>query len=138
MSDDSETIRYHKRLAGTPAELLAIQGMQETAAAGYLLGLHVTPDNEVIAAYDDGLPVALIAFGECEDMAEVWIHFGYCKPEYRRKGHYRACVEMLKTIAKERGYSRVHTAAHPENKNAIESIKARGGKLQYIGFVFPT
>lgn len=131
------TVTYSSRLAGTPAELLAIEGMYETMTAGHLLGFHVGPDHEVVIASDDAMAVALIVFVEYHEIGEFWVHFGYCKAEYRRKGYYKACIDKLKKIAKERGYRRINTAAHPENRPAIESIKARGGELQYVGYIFP-
>lgn len=130
-------ITTHRHIAGTPAELLALEGMYETSKAGHLLGLHVAPDNEVIIAYADDLAIALLVFTEYEELSEIWVHFGYCKPEYRRKGYYRDCISKLREIADERGYSRIHTAVHPDNIAAKASIEARGGELQYFGYVFP-
>jgi|ERR1044071_8992152 RimJ/RimL family protein N-acetyltransferase len=131
------TITYSTRLAGSSAELLVIEGMYETMTAGHLSSFHVAPHDEVIIASDDAMAVALIVFVEHEEIGEIWIHFGYCKAEYRRKGYYKACIDRMKKIAKERGYQRIHTATHHENKGAIESIKARGGELQYLLFSFP-
>lgn len=131
------TLTHHYYLSGSPAELMAIEAMYETVRAGYLTGMHISPQNEVIVAYEDGIPAAIVVFVEYEESAELWIHMGYCRPEYRRQGHYRACIDKLKILAAERGFSRIHTAAHPENKAAIASITARGGTVQYVGFVFP-
>lgn len=128
---------HHNCIAGTPAELLAIEGMYETVKSGHLLGLHVAPENEVLIAYEGDEAVALLVFSIYEDISEFWIHFGYCRPAYRRQGHYRACVSKLKEIARDRGFAKIHTAAHPDNTAARASIEARGGEIQYIGYVFP-
>jgi RimJ/RimL family protein N-acetyltransferase len=131
-------IEVHKRIAGSPAELLCIRGMYEAMLDGHILGLHVTPTNEVITASDNGQAVAFVTFEEYEENGEFWIVFGYCLPDYRRKGYYRDCIEKLREVAKERGYHRIHTAVHCTNEPARASIEARGGKLQYLGYVFPT
>jgi len=129
--------RWYGRLSGSPAELLVIEGMAETAKAGHLLGIHVSPGNECIIAFHEDEAVAVLVIDEYDDLGELWIHFGYCKPQYRRGGYYRKCIEILKEKARERGYSRIHTAAAPDNGSAITSIRARGGTLQYMGFTFP-
>jgi GNAT superfamily N-acetyltransferase len=138
MEIETINLTYHQRLAGTPGELLAIEGMAEAARAGNLLGLHVSPSNEVITAYAEGEPVAVLVFVEYECTGELWVHFGYCLPEFRRQGYYRACIERLRILARKRGFSRINTAAAPNNAAAIASIQARGGQLQYLGFTFPT
>lgn len=129
-------ISTYKRVAGCPAELLVIQAMAETAAKGHLHGLHVTPDCEIIIVSEDGVPVSFVVFEEYDDM-ELWIILGYCLPEYRRQGHYRKCITELRAVARDRGYSRIHTAADPTNHVAQKSIEARGGTVLYVTYTFP-
>jgi RimJ/RimL family protein N-acetyltransferase len=101
------------------------------------LGFHISPTNEVVVAFEQNEPVALVVFMEYYDTGELWIHLGYCQEQYRRKGYYRACIEELKRLAAERGYAHITTATHPENVAATESIKSRGGTVQYVSYVFP-
>lgn len=131
------TVRWYGKLSGTPGELLALEGMSETARAGHLLGIHVSPGNECIVSFHEGTPVALVVLDEYPELGELWIHFGYCREEFRRKGYYRRCIELAKYKAKELGYSRIHTAVAPTNTAAIASIQGRGGSLQYLGYTFP-
>lgn len=133
----SERVEVFTHIAGTSAEKLALRGMYETMQEGHLFSIHVTPDVEVIAAYHGEEVVAFVTFEEYEDIGEFWIVFGYCLPEFRRQGYYRSCIAKLREIATERGYVRIHTAVHPNNTGARLSIEARGGTLQYHGYVFP-
>jgi GNAT superfamily N-acetyltransferase len=133
----TDAIRTYDRVAGCPAELLVIKGMAAAVEAGNIFSLHVTPADEIVVALVDDVPVAFVAFAEYEEDGEIWIAFGYCLPEYRRKGHYRACIARLREVAQQRGYSRIHTAVHHDNMAAKASIEERGGQLQYLGYVFP-
>jgi RimJ/RimL family protein N-acetyltransferase len=111
--------------------------MYEAMQDGNVLGLHVTPTNEIIIASEGDEAVAFVTFEEYEDIGEFWIVFGYCLPEYRRKGYYRDCISALREMAQERGYSKINTAVRPDNLAAKASIEERGGKLQYLGYTFP-
>lgn len=132
-----ETIHY-EHLAGSPAEKLVARGMHEAFEAGHLLGFNISPEMEIIAGFDDDKKVvAFIVFDECVDYGEFWLTFGYCVPEWRRKGPYRDCIKELRRIADERGYTRIHTAVQQDNLAARSSIQQRGGTLQYLSYVFP-
>src|SRR5690348_6934427 len=133
----TQTVTIHQRLAGTDTELLVIQGLCEAANAGHIHGLHVNRDDEIIVGREDGAPVAFVTFQEYDQVGEFWVGFGYCTPEFRRKGHYRGCIAKLREVAKSRGYEEIHTAVHPVNDAARQSIEARGGKLHYLSYVFP-
>lgn len=130
--------KHYEHLAGTPAERLVVRGMHEAMEAGHLLGFNVSPDMEIIACSDDkGTVVAFIIFDECMEYSEFWLTFGYCLPEWRRKGPYQDCLKELRRLADTRGYIKIHTAVHPENVPARSSIEKRGGSLQYLSYTFP-
>jgi RimJ/RimL family protein N-acetyltransferase len=133
----SSNVEVHEHIAGTGAEKLAIRGMYEAMNSGHIFSIHVTPEVEVITASQDGEPVAFIAFEEYIDITEFWLVFGYCVPEWRRRGPYQDCLKALREIANERGYTIIYTAAHPDNVAARASIEARGGALKYLTFTFP-
>jgi GNAT superfamily N-acetyltransferase len=130
-------ISTHDRITGTGAELLVIRGISEAANAGHLHGLAADRTDNIVIAWDADVAVAFVTFEEFKN-GELWIGFGYCLPEYRRRGYYKACIERLREVARERGYRQIHTGVHPDNTSAKQSIEARGGRLHYLWYVFPS
>ena len=84
----------------------------------------------LVARNDEGLPVAsLMITREWSDWRCTWywwIQSVYVRPEYRRRGIYKAMYNKVKAMAKDENVLHINLYVDRENKAAISTYQSLG------------
>lgn len=118
---------FYDGLSRTPAYELAITGHLELLERGRAENVvAVLWDHKAVVGFVDGLPVGVITFQHTAWMKQIDIAIGYVRPEFRRRGLYRAMWAALVEKAQELKAEVIFGGTAIDNAELRATAKALG------------
>lgn len=131
-------IDHYTKLAGSPAEGLAVQIWAELHAKGWVQGVGPSWDQRVVAMVENGACLAFIAYSEREWMGDIYIGLGGVRPRSRGLGLYDRVWEALLERARSHfpWACAVSSGRHVDNSDSARMMERQGRRITHVVTTF--